>query len=68
MLVFLQIATTVADANGKAQWSYASIDTLINAFRGRPCLWDRKHDDFKDRNKKDAAMLELSSVLYVMLQ
>lgn len=37
---------------------------LIAAVENRPCLWDRRRDDYKDRVVKEKAWREVGNILY----
>lgn len=36
---------------------------LIEAVEERTCIWDKRSDDYKDRNAKDKAWKEVCSIL-----
>lgn len=38
-------------------------DILISAVEVRPCLWDRFHEDYKDKNKTVEGWKEVCSLL-----
>lgn len=37
---------------------------LIAAVEKRPCLWDRRREDYKDRVVKEKAWREVGNILY----
>lgn len=41
-------------------WTNDKVCNLINLYRDRPILWDCRQRDYKDRNKKLDAMLEIA--------
>lgn len=41
-----------------------SVLELLEAVEQRPCLWDRRRDDYKDKLLKDKSWKEVCSILY----
>lgn len=39
-------------------------EQLISEVEKRPVLWDTSNEDYKDRNKKNEAWLNVTSALY----
>lgn len=42
------------------EWTNAKVCDLINLYRDRPVLWDCRLKEYKDRNKKLDALLEIA--------
>jgi hypothetical protein len=40
------------------------IEILLSAIRQRPLLWDSEDTDYKDKNKRSHAWVEVSKVLF----
>lgn len=45
------------------EWCREKVICLIRLFEERPCLWDKTHKFYRDRDAKNAAMLEISEQL-----
>lgn len=44
-------------------WTNEEIQTIINAVRSRPYLYNKKDEDYKHNQKKDSAWDEIATIL-----
>ena len=42
-------------------WSEEAIDTLINCFQSRECIWNVTSGDYKDQNRKSFPLEEFDT-------
>lgn len=55
--------TEMDESPHRRNWTNEEIGTIISAVQKRPFLYDKRHPDYKQNNKKDTAWEQIAATL-----
>ena len=60
-MIYLKSCDVGKIAATSKEWLLSEVEELIGVWESCVCLWDVTSKDYKDKNKKKAAMLEIAT-------